>query len=154
MTTRRPYPLMPKKRNVPPCSMSKVEECEQRDKQHQAMVMLYSEYSVKIVKPLCDSTVVEKCTAEFSVTTNYDDIPYFWLKGNLVSRCVVFKFATNVVILVDGKKLKRGKTVEMLEDGVQHTLKLHDCQLSDSSEIKFVSKKAESKAILIVKGEP
>lgn len=43
--------------------------------------------------------------------------------------------------------------MEMIEEGTTHILKLHECELSDSSTIKFVSKTAESSAKLIVKGE-
>lgn len=103
---------------------------------------------------MCDAIVVEKYSVEFSVETNYGDVPYCWLKGMAVIFLTVSRCCIIVSIWLDGEKLKRSQSVEMLEDGPLYILKLHNCQLSDTSEIKFVSKTAESKAKLTVKGMP
>lgn len=55
-------------------------------------------------------------------------------------------------LITDDQKLKVGKLIEILAEGNQQILRLHQCQLSDSSSIKFISKTAESAAKLIVIG--
>nr|XP_039268744.1 obscurin-like [Styela clava] len=100
------------------------------EEEKSSALLSVEEYTVEIVKPMGDTTVIEKNTAEFVVETNYDNIPHFWYK--------------------DDVKLKRGNFIEILEEGRRHTLKMHNCQLSDTSVIRFSSKTAESTSRLTV----
>ena len=50
------------------------------------MFMLCLEIEVKIKEDLKDLTIIEKQTAEFMATTNYDTVPHTWYKGKCFLR--------------------------------------------------------------------
>lgn len=121
------------------------------------------EIEVSVTEGLKDLTVIEKETAVFTVTTNYDCIPHVWYKGKLKDLpfqegpfYACFTTRTNVIYLFrfsDDVKLVKSHDIEMTDEGTLHTLKLSACTLEESSEIKFISKSAESTARLTVIGK-
>uniref|UniRef100_H2YLF1 Titin n=1 Tax=Ciona savignyi TaxID=51511 RepID=H2YLF1_CIOSA len=89
--------------------------------------------AIKFLKPLEQKIrVTEREEVVFEIELSHTDVEVIWYKN--------------------GAKMARTKNVELYTDGAGtiHTLKLLACTLEDTSEIKFVSKTAETTAKLTV----